>query len=400
MNKYKPIFSPKTLLVLLTYSLLLVNCKKEESGKEKNFSYLIDWEYLESVSSSTIQLYTLGIPEVNALIAAEDLRNVNVFKLTYKTKNVDGTEITASGAILFPDGGTNIPLLSYQHGTLTNKDDAPSNFTGQEVTLLAPILASTGYALSLPDYIGYGASSVYPHPYEHAKTLGSASFDMLMAAKEFFEYKDIILSEKLFISGYSEGGGATMALHQYIEENSDLVVTMSAPASGAYNKTAFAKDIVGKNEELTFLPKFMWVLYTYDWIYDLNRPWSDYVEEPDASTLEAISDPMKLGDADIGLNPQNLFTTATRDGILDGTDTDLLNSLADNDIFDWNPVAPITLYYGTTDDYVFPLNSETAYDALLANGANVTKVAYEGKDHSTAFEPYVVDVYKLFESLK
>jgi pimeloyl-ACP methyl ester carboxylesterase len=200
----------------------------------------------------------------------------------------------------------NLPLISYQHGTLTNLEEAPSNYGGDEIKYLAPIISSAGYAISVPDYIGYGASDSYPHPYEHAETLGSASFDMLMAAKEFFDYIDITLSDKLFITGYSEGGNATMALHQHIEKNSDLTVTMSAPAAGAYNKTAFATELMERDEDLTFLPKFMWVLYSYNWIYGLNRPWSDYVVEPYATTLEAVTDPMKLGDADISLNPQTL----------------------------------------------------------------------------------------------
>ncbi len=391
----------KTIFISLLFICVLAGCKKDDTPeKERNFSYLIDWQFIDNVNKSTIQIYASRIPDVYALISQEELQNVNVYKITYKTKNVDGAEITASGMVLFPDGGANLPLISYQHGTLTNKQDAPSNYTGQEILYLAPIITSTGYAVSVPDYIGYGASASYPHPYEHARTLGSASFDMLMAAREFFDYNNITLSEKLFITGYSEGGNATMALHQHIEKNSDLNITMSAPAAGAYNKTAFAKDLMQRNEDLTFLPKFMWVLYSYNWIYGLNRPWSDYVVEPHASTLESVSDPMKLGEANISLNPQTLFTETTKTGILNETDIEFLNVLADNDTYNWTPVAPITLYYGTADDYVFPLNSETAYDALLANGANVTIVTFEGQDHSSAFMPYLIDMFELFKSLK
>ena len=76
------------------------------------------------------------------------------------------------------------------------------------------------------------------------------------------------------------------------------------------------------------------------------------------------------------------------------------NALADNDNFDWAPKYPITLYYGTADDYVFPINSETAYDALVANGATVSKVVFEDANHSTALVPYMLDMFELFESLK
>ncbi len=401
MKRTYPIQLFKNFFLLLAFVSILASCKKDNAPeKEKNFNVLIDWQFVDNVSTSTIQLIANFYPEVSAIVSQKELQTVNIYKITYKTKNVDGSEITASGAILFPSGGANLPLISYQHGTLFNLDEAPSNYTGDEIKYLAPLISSTGYAISVPDYIGYGASATYPHPYEHAKTLGSASFDMLLATKEFLDYHDITLSEKLFLTGYSEGGSATMALHQHIEQESDLVVTMSAPAAGAYNKTEFAKDLMKRDESLQFLPRFMWVIDSYNWIYDLNRPWSDFVVEPDASTLEAVTDPMKLGNASISNNPQTLFTTEIKNGVLNETDTEFLTVLAANDTYDWEPVYPVTLYYGTADDYVFPLNSETAYDALLANGADVTIIAYDGEDHGSAFMPYLLDVFELFESLK
>ena len=111
------------------------------------------------------------------------------------------------------------------------------------------------------------------------------------------------------------------------------MITMSAPASGAYNKTAFAKDILHRNEDLTFLPRFMWVFDTYNWVYGLDRSWSSFVNEPYATTLEAVTNPFNFGDADISHNPQTLFTAATIDGVINGSDTELLDALADRNNF-------------------------------------------------------------------
>jgi len=392
----------RNFLIFLLVASVLASCKKDDvTPKEKNFNTLVDWQFISKVSKSTVLILASIYPDVYNILIQKDLLDVNVYRITYKTTNVEGNEIIASGAVIVPITSTAIPIFSYQHGSIFDKEEAPSNYTtGLETKGLATIIASAGYAVSVPDYLGYGESADYPHPYEHAKTLGLASYDMLLAAKEFFDYYDVALTEKLFLTGYSEGGNATMALHQHIEQNSSLVVTMSAPASGAYNKTAFARDIMQRDEELQFLPRFMWVIDAYNWVYDLNRPWNDFVVEPDATTLEAVTDPLQLGNATINLNPQLLFTTQLKDGVLNETDNDFLNTLADNDNYDWTPNYPITLYYGTADDYVFPLNSETAYDAFKSNGANVTKVVYEGKDHSTAFIPYLLDMFELFESLK
>ena len=398
-NKINRLLYLGVLIIFL--ATILAGCKKDAADNQEQNVYLVEYSLITGLSETQVLNVAKMIPEVYDLALTKDLSEVKVYKLIYKTLNVDGNEILASGAVIVPVSDVVLPLLSYQHGTLTSYSDAPSQYsTGMEVRGTATIIASAGFVVSVPDYIGYGESKSYPHPYEHALTLARTSFDMLMAVKEFCTAMSITLSDKLFLTGYSEGGGATMALHRYIEDNSDLVVTMSAPASGAYNKTAFAKEIVQTNADLYFLPEFMWVIDSYNRIYGINRAWNQYVNEPYATTLEAVTDPFLFGNADISLNPQVLFNQATIDGVNDGTDTAFMNALADNDNFDWTPQYPVTLYYGTADDYVFPVNSETAFDALYNNGAEVSRVIYDGADHSEAYIPYILDVFELFESLK
>jgi pimeloyl-ACP methyl ester carboxylesterase len=389
----------RKLSVFLLFSAIMFSCTKE-NDKVQN-EYLLDAELIDNVSSSQVLTIASLLPVIHDVVATKQLLDVKVYKITYRTKDVDQNEITASGALLVPVSAQPLPVMSYQHGTLVDYNGAPSLYqTGLEARGLATIFSSAGYIISVPDYIGYGVTQNMEHPYEHAPSLATASHDMLMAVKEFIHNNNILINDKLFLTGYSEGGTATMALHKYIEEKSDLQVTLSAPAAGAYNKTAFAMDVLQRNENLTFLPNFMWVIHAYNKFYKLNRSWSDFVNEPHAATLSAVAHPFRYSSAAITKNPQELFTTAFKDGILNGTDIAFVNVLADNDIFDWKPKAPVRLYYGTADDYVFPLNSETAYEAMKARGADVTKVALYGLNHSSAFMPYILDVFNQFESLK
>jgi pimeloyl-ACP methyl ester carboxylesterase len=389
----------KYIVVIFFVGSIFYSCKKDKV--EKPNEYLVESSLIATYNQSYMQYIISMIPEIGDALQGKQLLDVKVYKITYKTNNVDGSEIIASGVVIVPVSESPLPILSYQHGTIFDYAEAPSEFkTSLEISTLAVVMASAGYNLSIADYIGYGASANVPHPYEHNKTLGKTCYDMLMAAKEFLEDIKTVTSDKLFLTGYSEGGYATMALHKYIEENSELVVTMSAPAAGAYDKTGFAINVMDRNENLTFLPRFMWVLDAYNWIYGLNRPWNQYVNEPYATTLEAVDHPFHYGLAQISTNPQELFTSSIIDGILSRTDSQLLSALADNDIYDWKPKAPVTLYYGTADDYVFSLNSENAYYAMHARGANVTSVPYNGLNHTTALKPYLADMFKLFESLK
>ena len=355
---------------------------------------------METTSESTIRAIIATVPGLSAVTSSVEFQPVDAYRIIYRTRDVEGNMIVASGLLLHPDVNSLTSLISYQHGTLTNVDDAPSNFRATSEVVVNLTLSGAGYTVIMPDYIGYGTASDLLHPYEHATSLGQTSFDFLQAAKEFIEIRNIAISDRLFLAGYSEGGYATMALHKHIEEQSNLTVTVSAPAAGAYNKTAFSLDVVNRDEHLNFLSTYLWVLDTYNRIYDINRPWSSLVNSTDAAILNAIADPMDIPSANVSSNPKELFLPGLIAGIQDGTETELLAALADNDIFDWTPRAPVKLYHGSADDFVFPLNSRTAFEAMQQNGADVELIEFEGKDHGTATTDYIISVYLLFESLK
>ena len=404
MKKIKMFIRLSVLALPILFSLQ--SCSVEVDVDEvinidSNFGSLQNWDLLATVSKNQIRnLVNQDEPALAPIIANRDLRDLKIYKITYNTTNVEGNSITASGLVIVPKHSLNLPLVSFQHGTIFTNDDAPSSYNTKKLaTVFAMVLASTNYVVIMPDYLGYGASNDYPHPYEHRETLGSASFDMLMAVKVNLEYiDDLILNDKLFITGYSEGGYATMALHKHIEENSNLEITMSAPASGAYNKSGFFQQMMRLNEDFNYPGSAMWVVDSYNTNYTLNRSWEAIVNEPYATTMEGISSPFDYINADIAKNPQDLYTTEFREGLINGTDFEYLNAIADNDLFDWAPIYPITLYYASEDNWVFPLNSETAYESMIANGANVSKVIYEGEDHFSAGILYVQDVFELFES--
>jgi len=367
----------------------------------KDYDVLVEYEHLKTVSVSLIQATSFLYPELADILSGGDPRSVNVYSVTYKTTNVEGEDILASGAVLLPISDEVLPLLSYHHGTFTEDLQAPSHYyKGEEVLLAGTLFASLGYAVVMPDYLGYHVSSDYPHPYEHAKTLASASFDMLQAAKELLNEEEININDKLFLTGYSEGGGATMALHHHIEKNSDWKVSMSAPGGGAYNKTATMTEYLALDEEVSVTGNALLLLYSYDWIYNIDRSWSDYVNPPYVEILEGISSPLEYKHADVSLNPKELMKADFVNGLLDGSDTEFLAALADNDIYNWSPKYPITLIYGTADQVVFPVNSESAYLALKENGAQVNIIPIVDASHSSAYLPYMLLVYELFESLK
>ncbi len=344
---------------------------------------------LAEVSAAALAARVQGIPIAGSLVRYP----LRVYRLTYRTRTPEGTETTASGAVLVPVATTPLPVLSYQHGTLqpSSETQAPSYYaTGSDVWSVVSVLASTGYVVSAPDYLGYGASKALPHPYEHAASLASSSADMLRATREFCAQQKITTNQKNFLLGYSEGGYATLALHKLLEEQyaATLPVTASAPGAGAYHKSAFARYILSATQPLSFLSSYVWVLRTYDRIYGLNRPFSFYYLPPYAAQLQA--DPF----SDVPSQQAQLFAPAFRDAVLSNNDAPLAAALADNDIHDWKPRAPLALFHGTADDYVPFFNSQNAYDAMQKRGATQVQLRpIPGGNHFTSATAYTLGAY-------
>ena len=396
----KPAFYRLRFVVLLATSLGLAasSCTKDAAQPTQpapaptapaTTTHLLGSTLIGEYSPAVLAGRVSGIPLAAALVRYP----VRVYKLTYTTQNTDGQATTASGALLVPVTTEALPLLSYQHGTIApaDEDRAPSYYSSSgEVYSAVSVLASTGYIVSAPDYIGYGASKALPHPYEHAPSLASASLDMLRAAREFCQQQKLTLNQKNFLLGYSEGGFATMALHKLMEEKlgSEFTVTASAPGAGAYHKTAFAKYILSSTQPLSFLSSYVWVLSTYNRVYGLNRPLTYYFNQPWATQLQAnpTGDVPKLA--------SELFTPEFRASVLNDTDPQLTAAFHDNDIYDWQPKAPLALFHGTADDYVPYFNSEDAYRAMQARGATqVTLRPIQGGNHFSAAGPYTLAAY-------
>lgn len=394
-NYKKPNPLKKTIFIVLL--LLLVQCSKEAEKMEEP---KITHEYL--VSSNLLKKFDKTVTgSFSGLISqsgqGRDIFDIEVHKIIYKTKTVAGKETKASGVVMFPKLEKPLPLLSYQHGSITNESSVPSNITNfgiDEYGAMA-IFAATGLIVSMPDYLGYGASSDQPHPYEHGKSLATASYDMLKAVEEFLEVQKIEKSDKCYLMGYSEGGYAALALQKLMEASGEDRITATLAGAGAYDKTAFSKAIIGLDKPLEFIANYLWVLHTYNRIYStLKRPWSDYVNAPYAQSLEALETITSstinqlIDEGKLETNPKKLFKESLISGINNGSDNALLDVLADNDLLDWTPKAPVFLYHGTEDDFVFPLNSSSTAQALNAKGGKVSYVPLEGKNHTTAVLDY------------
>lgn len=130
---------------------------------------------LTSFSGLLLKFFTSTISNIDEKYTFKD---VSAIKIIYRTRNYKNEPVEASGDLLVPDYTNEMPVVSLQHGTLSDDNEASSNSElGLNELTLAAIMVSTGMLMAVPDYIGYGNTNDQMHPYEHRDNLTQASYN-------------------------------------------------------------------------------------------------------------------------------------------------------------------------------------------------------------------------------
>src|SRR6201999_1473587 len=99
---------------------------------------------------------------VNTILASQQIPSgiftlnydVKLYRVIYNTVDWDSMPITASGLLCVPvNPPCKVGIVSYQHGTTLQKNQAPSYLVGNE-WFVGLVAASLGYDAVLPDYLG------------------------------------------------------------------------------------------------------------------------------------------------------------------------------------------------------------------------------------------------------
>ncbi len=170
---------------------------------------------------------------------------IKCYRLTYTTI-YENEPIATTALLLLPNNDTvKRRLCVYLHGTnipvepVSAAQKMPSNYfknnqKGGEVAVCAIPLASNGFSVVMPDYIGYGDTKDKEHPFVYYPELHFANIDGLRAMCRQLQLKG---KQDVYIGGYSQGGGAALSLHYYIQTDysGEFNVLSSSCLSGPYN---------------------------------------------------------------------------------------------------------------------------------------------------------------------
>lgn len=396
-------FHHRAILVLLVIFMLgVTGCHNDDDEVKPEIVKLVESNLLFERSKQELQL-AAGVAGFEELKPFLDY-DIRVYEITYKTDYL-GQEIIASGLVGFPDTNESIPMLSFQHGTIVKHSDAP---TEDDYYPLLASMASAGYILLIPDYIGFGSSADLLHPYYRADLMATSVMDMMLAARELAVLEGFDFNRKAFLAGYSEGGYATMATHKAIEENGleGIELVASAPAAGGYDVKGMQEYLF--SQETYNEPYYLaYVALAYQTTYDWDQPLSDFFQEPYASGIPGYFDGSLSGSEINDMLTDTVANLVTPD-FLTGIDTDpkyanIEAAFEENSLTGWAPHATMLMYHGTADNTVPYQNSVDTYESLLAAGASPNKVQLiplDGATHSSGLVPYITDAIERFETLK
>jgi dienelactone hydrolase len=321
-------------------------------------------------------------------------QSVTAYHIVYKTIDAFGAPTIASGEIAVPQHvETARPVVIYMHGTVSQKTDVPSQLNLEG--LLGVAFAAEGYVAEAPDYLGLG-DSPGTHPYLHAASEASAGVDLMRAARRFCASNQIPISKRLFVSGYSQGGHASVALLRELESNetNEFTVTACAAGAGPYDMSVTTANdaLSGRTPPDPYY--FPYVLSGYQWVYGLVPNFADLFVAPYDTTLPPLFDGTHSGDeinAAMPADPKAVLKPEFVADFRSNPANPLHLALLDNDLIRWTPRTPLRLYACSGDQDVLPANAVVAQAAFAARGdTNVVVLDPDpGASHTACAVPAV-----------
>lgn len=334
------------------------------------------------------------------------------YTVLYTSLDAKGQKDTLSGLMAVPDDlRYKYPRIIYQHGTSDCKTCVPSRYgaSGGEEGQLALVGAGLGFIAFLPDYVGMGNGRGF-QTYVHAETIHKATDDFLAAADSWLQNNQVYRNDQLFITGYSQGGYASMAYHKFAEENGKTV-TAASHLSGPYSLSGVMRDLILGDTPYFFPAYLPNTALGFQEVYgDLYNQLTDVFKPEFASDIQQYYNGaiglFALNTRLIGkLNSQfgasvakNMLQPAFLADLQNNPSNRINEVLKENDVFDWAPKAPTKIYYCKADDQVPYLNSLAARDAMLAKGATNVEVTdlNPNADHSACFNPALTSTIIFF----
>ena len=354
--------------------------------------------------------------------------SVDIYAVSYSTviSEWSNKPTVASGMVALPRGVNpiNLPVVSYQHGTVYGKYEVPSYCfrpdgsapnhiphydRAYETRLAVAAFAGQGYAVIAADYIGLGESKE-PDGYGVRSLCQQACLDMYRASAPWMAKKTGAQQVDLYLAGWSQGGLNTLSFIQKLESEK-IPVKAVATASAPCDQFTMISGYLFHPREIDATWKNAVVLLSvFSFENYFNKPnlskrvlnekyWEKCKQIYDRNYTSKEDFEKKLGSLPTDLH--KLMTPAFSNPV-DCENSEYGNLLNAMQVYKLSLSNTITMYCGTADEIVSNELGSLAmtYQKHMFNNKNISVVKVDGGNHHGTFMTMVKEAKSWFDTLK
>lgn len=135
------------------------------------------------------------------------------FPCAYWSETPQGDSLLVSGRVYLPKNRELKGIVVANHYTICSDTEAPSNTISME-----SVFTMKGYAVIMPDYVGYGLSRDKVHPYLHWRSAAQTAVDLLDCMPAMLDYYGYSYPTDVIVEGYSQGAAVALGVTRLLEE--------------------------------------------------------------------------------------------------------------------------------------------------------------------------------------
>lgn len=314
------------------------------------------------------------------------------FPVAYWSTDPQGDSLLVSGRVYLPKQRYLNGIMIGCHYTITSDIEAPSNMLSME-----SLFAMKGYAVIMPDYVGYGLSRDKVHPYLHWRSAAKTAVDLLNCMPELLEYYGYSYPIDVVVTGYSQGGAVALGVTRMLEElDSMWIVRKLYAGAGPYDPAGTYLYSMERNE-MGIPAAIPLIVMGLSDAYELEFELEDFFLEPLLSNYEewVLSKEYTVGDINYLMGSTVMTELMTEEAL------DMDSPLADMlyEVLLWNSNVGYDLrspayFLHSIDDEVVPILNTINLQEQMPDESGKTYDYGNYGTHMEASVPFMKYIYQ------
>ena len=314
------------------------------------------------------------------------------FPVAYWSTNPQGDSLLVSGRVYLPKHRYLNGIMIACHYTMTADMEVPSNMLSME-----SLFTMKGYAVIMPDYVGYGLSRDEVHPYLHWRSAAQTAVDLLNCMPELLDYYGYSYPVDVVVSGYSQGGAVALGVTRMLEElDSMWIVRKLYAGAGPYDPAGTFLYSMERNE-MGIPAAIPLIVMGLSDAYDLGFEQEEFFLEPLLSNYEEwiLSKEYTVGEINHLMGSTVMTELLTQEALdLDNPQADMLYEvLLWNSNVGYDLRSPAYFLHSVDDDVVPLLNSKSLQMQMPDESGKTYDFDHYGL-HMEASVPFMKYVYQ------